>query len=88
MNKAGVGRGYWRNEVEGEEGGTVGGDAGKKKQGKDAFSFLEGQQAEPTERKRVKRAEPVYSLAVQSDGLWSLSGTEVSLSRTLTMSLN
>lgn len=76
VNKAGVGRGYWRNEVEGEEG--VGGDAGKKKQGgKDAFSFLEGQ-AEPTERKRVKRAEPVYSLAVQSDGLWSLSGTEVS----------
>ncbi|KAJ9094013.1 hypothetical protein QFC20_006993 [Naganishia adeliensis] len=67
VNKAGVGRGYWRNEVEGEEGRRgLEGMRGRRSRG----------QAEPTERKRVKRAEPVYSLAVQSDGLWSLSGTE------------
>lgn len=80
VNKAGVGRGWWKNEVEVEEGGgSV--DAGKgKKGGKEAFSFLGEPQAEPLagEKKRVRRAEPVYSLAIQSDGLWSLSGTEVS----------
>lgn len=87
VNKAGVGKGYWRNEAEVEE--VVGGDAGngklkEKKQQNGAndaaFSFLEAGQVDPVplERKRVKRLEPVYSLAVQSDGLWSLSGTEVS----------
>jgi transcriptional activator SPT8 len=79
VNKAGVGRGYWKNEVEVEE-GSAAVDTGKgKKNGKEAFSFLGEPQAEVPagERKRVKRAEPVYSLAVQSDGLWSLSGTEV-----------
>ena len=68
---------------------VVGGDAkngsikDKKLQsgmGDASFSFLESEQvdAPPAERKRVKRLEPVYSLAVQVDGLWTLAGTEVS----------
>lgn len=87
VNKAGVAKGYWRNDVEVEE--VVGGDAkngsikDKKLQsgmGDASFSFLESEQvdAPPAERKRVKRLEPVYSLAVQVDGLWTLAGTEVS----------
>lgn len=87
VNKAGVAKGYWRNDVEVEE--VVGGDAktgttkDKKPQngtGDAAFSFLESEQvdAAPAERKRVKRLEPVYSLAMQADGLWTLAGTEVS----------
>ncbi|KAJ9101144.1 hypothetical protein QFC21_003362 [Naganishia friedmannii] len=87
VNKAGVAKGYWKNEAEVEE--VVGGDTGggKIKDKKvhqsagntdSAFSFLESGQAGATapERKRVKRLEPVHSLAVQSDGLWTLCGTE------------
>ncbi|GHJ89303.1 hypothetical protein NliqN6_5705 [Naganishia liquefaciens] len=85
VNKAGVAKGYWRNDVEVDE--AIGGDAkngsikGKKPQnGTDdgPFSFLESAQvdAPPVERKRVKRLEPVYSLTVQADGLWTLAGTE------------
>jgi transcriptional activator SPT8 len=87
VNKAGVAKGYWRNDVEVEE--VVGGDAKngsiKDKKpptgaGDAAFSFLESEQANaaPAERKKVKRLEPVYSLAMQADGLWTLAGTEVS----------
>ncbi|KAJ9110673.1 hypothetical protein QFC19_001502 [Naganishia cerealis] len=85
VNKAGVARGYWKNEAEVEE--VIGGEAGgggkardkKPHMGNDsAFSFLESGQANTavSERKRVKRLEPVHSLAVQSDGLWALCGTE------------
>ena len=49
INKAGVFRGWWNNEV---ESGT----------GEDAWKGL----------------EPVYSLACQSDALWTASGTRVS----------
>jgi len=48
INKAGVFRGWWNNEV---ESGT----------GEDAWKGL----------------EPVYSLACQSDALWTASGTRV-----------
>jgi hypothetical protein len=48
VNKAGVGRGWWPNEVEGMNGGTV-----------------------------SQRREAVYSMAVEGDALWSLSGTQV-----------
>ncbi|WVW85841.1 hypothetical protein I302_107879 [Kwoniella bestiolae CBS 10118] len=47
INKAGVGRGWWANEVEGINGGSVG-----------------------------KRAEPVYSMACEGDGLFALTGTQ------------
>ncbi|WRT68201.1 uncharacterized protein IL334_005176 [Kwoniella shivajii] len=47
VNKAGVGRGWWANEVDGITGGSVG-----------------------------KRAEPVYSMACESDGLFALTGTQ------------
>jgi hypothetical protein len=91
VNKAGVAKGYWKNEAEVEEviGGDTGGGKIKDKKAHpnagntdSAFSFLESGQAgaAPPERKRVKRLEPVHSLAVQSDGLWTLCGTEVSSS--------
>ncbi|WVQ68267.1 uncharacterized protein L199_006474 [Kwoniella botswanensis] len=47
INKAGVGRGWWANEVEGINNGSVG-----------------------------KRAEPVYSMACEGDGLFTLTGTQ------------
>ncbi|WWD02379.1 hypothetical protein V865_000418 [Kwoniella europaea PYCC6329] len=49
INKAGVGRGWWANEVEGINNGSVG-----------------------------KRAEPVYSMACEGDGLFTLTGTQAS----------
>lgn len=49
VNKAGVVRGWWANEVEGIRDGAV-----------------------------SKRMEAVYSMAMEGDGLWSLSGTQVS----------
>ncbi|KAJ9126073.1 hypothetical protein QFC24_002345 [Naganishia onofrii] len=87
VNKAGVAKGYWKNEAEVEEviGGDTGGGKMKDKKAHpnagntdSAFSFLEPGQAgaAPPERKRVKRLEPVHSLAVQSHGLWTLCGTE------------
>ncbi|KAJ9118653.1 hypothetical protein QFC22_003873 [Naganishia vaughanmartiniae] len=88
VNKAGVAKGYWKNEAEVEEvvvGDSAGGGKGKDKKAHphvgpadSAFSFLESGQAGTAapERKRVKRLEPVHSLAVQSDGLWTLCGTE------------
>ncbi|WWC63085.1 uncharacterized protein I303_105684 [Kwoniella dejecticola CBS 10117] len=47
INKAGVARGWWANEVEGINGGSV-----------------------------SKRAEPVYSIACEGDGLFVLTGTQ------------
>ena len=52
VNKAGVARGWWSNEVEGIKDGAV-----------------------------SKRLEAVYSMAVEGDGLWALTGTQVSQSR-------
>ena len=49
VNKAGVVRGWWANEVEGIKDGAV-----------------------------AKRMEAVYSMAMEGDGLWALSGTQVS----------
>ena len=48
VSKAGVGRGWWTNEVEGLRDGMLG-----------------------------KRMEPVYSMAVEGDGLFALTGTQV-----------
>ena len=49
VNKAGVVRGWWTNEVEGIKDGAV-----------------------------AKRMEAVYSMVMEGDGLWALSGTQVS----------
>ncbi len=50
VSKAGVGKGWWGNEVEATRDETV-----------------------------VKRLEPVYSLVCEGDGLWALTGTQVSI---------
>ena len=49
VNKAGVSRGWWANEVA----------------------------ADPSAGGPSKRAEPVYSIACEGDGLWALTGTKV-----------
>lgn len=92
VTKAGVARGWWGNEVwddddeEEEDGegegrgdgarededmdGTDKGDAGEKVGEK-------AKKKEQPEHKEPGRLEPVYSMAVEGDGLWALTGTQV-----------
>lgn len=65
VNKAGVTRGWWANEVAKsvQDGNT---------NGVNGASGVQEDQARP---------EPVYSMAMESDGLWALTGTKVSAAR-------
>lgn len=89
VNKAGVARGYWKNEYEVDEpvelaktdkaSKAANGSAGGANGG--MFSWLASSAAPakptaPVETRRVRRVEPVYSMAIQSDGLWALQGSK------------
>lgn len=71
--KAGVGRGWWSNDVAldpvATATATVTGTAAATGNGAAATGSVEG---------GGKRREPVYSLACEGDALWALTGTKVS----------
>lgn len=77
VNKGPVVRGYWKNEVEVEE--VVGGEEkGEKAEGEELLPWMVAEN-EKRERVRVKKMQPVHSMAVQSEGLWAVTGTDVSV---------
>jgi transcriptional activator SPT8 len=81
VTKGGVARGYWKNEVDVEEPEEV--DKPKNKPAVAAPSWLQvdetNREPSPPPKMTVRRKlEPVYSLAIQGDGLWALSGSKVS----------
>lgn len=79
VNKGGVVKGYYKNEVEIEE--VVGEEEEEPPQDNGpALPWLQtaSQPAKPAkEIVKTRKMQPVHSLAVQGDGLWALSGTEV-----------
>jgi transcriptional activator SPT8 len=79
VNKGGVIRGYYKNEVEVEE--VVGEEEEQPKNTGPALPWMQAA-AEASRAKKevvkIRKIQPVHSLAVQGDGLWALSGTEVS----------
>jgi len=78
VNKGGVIKGYYKNEVEIEE--VVGEEEEPPQNDGPALPWLQtaAQTTKATKEViKIKKMQPVHSLAVQGDGLWSLSGTEV-----------
>jgi transcriptional activator SPT8 len=70
VNKGGVVKGYYKNDVEIEE--VVG------EEEEEPPLQTASQPAKPAkEIVKTRKMQPVHSLAVQGDGLWALSGTEV-----------
>jgi transcriptional activator SPT8 len=78
VNKGGVVRGYWKNEVDVEE--VVGDAPEQSTPAGPALPWMQAAQATQIQKEvvKVKKMQPVYSMAIQSDALWVVSGTEVS----------
>lgn len=75
VNKGGVVKGYYRNEAEMEQ--VVGDSEEDAQAGGPALPWMQNAPSQSTrETIKVKKMQPVYSMAVQSDGLWAASGTE------------
>jgi len=79
VNKGGVIRGYYKNEVEIEE--VVEDEEEQPENSGPALPWMQAA-AEASRAKKevtkIRKMQPVHSLAVQGDALWAVSGTEVS----------
>jgi len=79
VNKGGVIRGYYKNEVEVEE--VVEDEEEQPENAGPALPWMQAA-AEASKAKKevtkIRKMQPVHSLAVQGDALWAVSGTEVS----------
>lgn len=89
VNKGGLLRGYYKNEVEIEE--VVGEEEEAPQDDGPALPWLQAaaQANKPTKEViKIKKMQPVYSLAIQGDALWAVSGTEVRHSVRASLSLD
>lgn len=80
VTKGGVARGFWKNEVDVEEPEEADKPKPKAVTNAPAWLQVEAMAEEPAVPKKMvtrRKLEPVYSLAIQGDALWALSGSKV-----------